>query len=76
MLINMGLQEEIPGPRTEWRKHALGKELDLKTLVWTSGPNLPLARLESRLMCTRCASRGVVVMFEPPSVPKVAVRSI
>jgi hypothetical protein len=49
------------------------RELDLETLVWTRGPDFPLARLENRLMCPRCGSRRVVVMFEPPSVPKVAV---
>jgi hypothetical protein len=27
--------------------------LDMQTLVWTRGPNFPLSRLESRLMCAR-----------------------
>jgi hypothetical protein len=28
--------------------------LDMQTLVWTRGPNFPLSRLESRLMCPEC----------------------
>jgi hypothetical protein len=43
------------------------KTLDLDTLVCTRGPNFPLARLESRLMCPQCLSRRVAVMFEPPA---------
>jgi hypothetical protein len=43
------------------------KQLDLDTLVCTRGPNFPLARLESRLMCPQCLSRRVAVMFEPPA---------
>jgi DNA-directed RNA polymerase subunit RPC12/RpoP len=47
-------------------------ELDLPTLVWTRGRNFPLARLESRLMCPRCGSRRVVLMFQPPPVEQRA----
>lgn len=43
------------------------KQLDLDTLVCTRGPNFPLSRLESRLMCPACGSRRVTVVFEPPS---------
>jgi hypothetical protein len=45
------------------------EELDVHTLVWTRGRNFPLARLESRLMCPRCSSRRVVLMFQPPAEP-------
>jgi hypothetical protein len=47
------------------------KQLDLETLVSTRGPNFPLSRLESRLMCPACGSRRVTVVFEPPSNAQV-----
>ena len=40
------------------------RELDLETLVWTRGPNFPLSSLDGRLMCPRCRSRRVVVLFQ------------
>src|SRR4051812_38407252 len=40
--------------------------LDMQTLVWTRGPNFPLSRLESRLMCPDCGSRRVSVLFDDP----------
>jgi len=43
------------------------KQLDLDTLVCTRGPNFPLSRLESRLMCPACGSRSITVVFEPPT---------
>ena len=46
------------------------RELDLETLVWTRGPNFPLFSLDGRLMCPRCRSRRVAVMFQPPSASK------
>ena len=49
------------------------RQLDLDTLVCTRGPNFPLSRLESRLMCPACGSRQVTVVFEPPT--KQGVRS-
>jgi hypothetical protein len=39
----------------------------VQTLVYTRGPNFPLSRLESRLMCPSCGNRRVTVVFEPPS---------
>ena len=39
-------------------------ELDMKTLVWTRGPNFPLSQLAGRFMCTRCGSRRGAVAFE------------
>jgi hypothetical protein len=41
-------------------------ELDVETLLWTRGPNFPIERLASRLMCPRCNSRKVrVEIFTP-----------
>src|SRR5215208_8243478 len=45
---------------------------DLQTLVWTPGPNYPLSRLESRLMCPECGSRRVSLLFNVPKVPVAA----
>src|SRR3984957_8680140 len=42
------------------------KQLDLETLVCTRGPNFPISRLESRLMCPAWGNRGGGVVFEPP----------
>jgi hypothetical protein len=49
------------------RRRLYRQQLDLDTLVCTQGPNFPLSRLESRLMCTACGSRSVTVVFEPPT---------
>jgi hypothetical protein len=49
------------------RRCTYRKQLDLETLVATRGPNFPLSRLESRLMCPACGSRQVTVLFEPPA---------
>jgi hypothetical protein len=49
------------------RRCVYRKQLDLETLVCTRGPNFPLSRLESRLMCPGCGSRTVTVVFEPPT---------
>ncbi len=46
---------------------SIEKQLDLETLVCTRGPNFPLSRLKSRLMCPACESRRVTVVFEPPT---------
>jgi hypothetical protein len=43
------------------------RQLDLDTLVCTRGPNFPLSRPESRLMCPACGSRTITVVFEPPT---------
>ena len=48
------------------------RELDLETLVWTRGPNFPLSSLDGRLMCPRCRSRRVAVLFQPPTVSNAA----
>jgi hypothetical protein len=49
------------------RRCVYRKQLDLDTLVCTRGPNFPLSRLESRLMCPACGSRHVTAVFEPPT---------
>lgn len=41
--------------------------LDLPTLLWTRGRDLPLAILGDRLKCPACGSREVSVMFIPPA---------
>jgi len=43
----------------EVRRCVYRKQLDLDTLVCTRGPNSPLSRLESRLMCPSCGSHRV-----------------
>jgi hypothetical protein len=45
------------------------RQLDLQTLVWTRGRNFPVSRLESRLMCPRCGSRRVMLLFDVPRQP-------
>src|SRR6476620_4489019 len=47
------------------RRCVYRKQLDLETLVATRGPNFPLLRLETRLMCPACGNRRVTVVFEP-----------
>ena len=49
------------------RRCGYKKWLDLETLVC----DFPLARVAERLRCPRCGCREVMVMFEPPSHPKV-----
>ena len=41
-------------------------ELDLSTLLWTRGRDMPLTALAERLKCPRCGSRHLRVIFEPP----------
>ncbi|MGA2843221.1 MAG: hypothetical protein ABSG18_24335 [Steroidobacteraceae bacterium] len=43
-------------------------ELDVETLVWTRGRNMSLAGLNGRMMCPRCGSRRVNLIFEPPPI--------
>jgi hypothetical protein len=59
---------------TMTRPSVYRKQLDLETLVATRGPNFPLSRLESRLMCPSCGSRRVTVVFEPPTNRQVRRR--
>ena len=47
-------------------------ELSLETLVWTRGRNMPLAGLGERMMCPRCGSRRVSLIFEPPTIAERA----
>lgn len=48
------------------RECTYGKDLDLASLVWTRGKDMPLSLLGERLKCPRCGSRRVMVMFHPP----------
>jgi hypothetical protein len=50
-------------------------ELNLETLVWTRGRNMPLAGLRERMMCPRCGNRRVNLIFDPPPVAKRAPAS-
>ena len=47
-------------------------ELNLETLVWTRGRNMPLAGLRERMMCPRCGNRRVSLIFDPPTAAKTA----
>lgn len=49
------------------RECVASADLDLPTLVWTRGRDMPLALLAERLKCPRCGSRRVLVFFDPPS---------
>jgi hypothetical protein len=53
------------------RRCVYRKQLDLETLVATRGPNFPISRLESRLMCPSCGNRQVTLVFDPPSNAQV-----
>ena len=55
------------------RRCVYRKQLDLESLVATRGPNFPLSRLESRLMCPGFRNRRVTVVFEPPSNAQVRI---
>jgi hypothetical protein len=44
-------------------------EIDLETLIWTRGEKFPISMRESRLKCSRCGSRRVVLMFGLPGQP-------
>ena len=58
------------------RRCVYRKQLDLETLVATRGPNFPLSRLESRLMCPACGNRRVTVVFEPPSNAQMGTQGL
>jgi hypothetical protein len=47
-------------------------ELNLETLTWTRGRDMPLSGLRERMMCPRCGNRRVNLIFEPPPVAKRA----
>ena len=47
-------------------------ELNLETLAWTRGRNMPLSGLRERMMCPRCGNRRVNLIFEPPAIAKRA----
>jgi len=41
-------------------------ELELGTMLWTRGKDMPLGLLSGRMQCPRCGSRRVTVHFSPP----------
>jgi len=41
-------------------------QLDMASLVWTRGRDMPLTMIGDRLRCPRCGSRRVRVFFDPP----------
>jgi hypothetical protein len=43
-------------------------ELDVETLVWTRGRGMSLVGLNERMMCSRCGSRRINLIFEPPTI--------
>jgi hypothetical protein len=47
-------------------------ELNLETLAWTRGRNMPLSGLRERMMCPRCGNRRVNLIFEPPPIARRA----
>ena len=69
--VHMGCANGYREGTRSMRRCVYRKQLDLETLVCTRGPNFPLSRLESRLMCPACGSRRVTVLFEPPSLTQV-----
>jgi hypothetical protein len=44
-------------------------QLDMETLVWTRGRELPLARLPERLKCPRCGGRRIRLLYDIPAEP-------
>jgi hypothetical protein len=62
--VHMRCANGYPEGTKSMRRCVYRKQLDLETLVCTRGPNFPLSRLESRLMCPACGSRRVTVVFE------------
>jgi hypothetical protein len=50
-------------------------DLDTQTLLWTRGRAFPLSRLESRLRCSMCGSRDVVLVFTNPEGAHAGART-
>jgi hypothetical protein len=49
-------------------------ELDMQTLIWTRGADLPLSLLEDRLRCPRCRSLRVRLLYRvPPDAERASV---
>lgn len=78
LCAGMGVQTIGEAYQAGWRIHvrrAWGRrelmtsvkpELDLHTLIWTTGGGFPLSTLENRLKCPLCGPRNVAVIFEVP----------
>ena len=66
---------QVPRPQsTDRLPHEIIRCADQYALVRTRGPNFPLSSLDGRLICPRCRSRRVVVMFQPPTTANAARR--
>lgn len=48
------------------RECITSSELDLRTLIWTRGADMPLWMLAERMKCPSCGARRVLVSFVPP----------
>jgi Zn finger protein HypA/HybF involved in hydrogenase expression len=44
-------------------------DLDVETLVWTRGSNIELSMLSERMMCPKCKSRRVSLIYDVPANP-------
>jgi hypothetical protein len=55
------------------RKCNYTRELNLETLVWTRGRRMLLSDLNTRMMCPRCRSRRISIIYDPK--PTVQVRA-
>src|SRR6478609_3152802 len=64
----------IPDGMKSIRECTYRAELNMQTLVWTRGPNFPLSRLESRLMCPECGSRRVSLLLRRSEGPCSSAR--
>jgi predicted RNA-binding Zn-ribbon protein involved in translation (DUF1610 family) len=46
-------------------------ELDMKTLVWTRGHNMPLPTLKGLFRCPNCGNRKISVVYDVPNQPNI-----
>lgn len=53
-------------PGMKRRRCTWSSDLDMLTLVATRGRGFPLGDVRGRLMCPRCGSRVITVIFQPP----------
>ena len=54
-------------PGMKHRRCTWHADLDMLTLVSTRGRGFPLGQLQGRLMCPRCGSRSITLLFQPPA---------
>ena len=65
MAANARVAEAMLVEQRAWTDNSVHRHRN--GLVCTRGPNFPLSRLETRLLCPACGSRSVTVVLEPPS---------